>query len=137
MKPAESQSETASYPLLRSMTWWTDRSLVPHAEDRPPQRTTVLEEGAVVSDGPREAIYGHPYHHFSSTGRMWGTILGIADIPPETVALMFDADKTVRLIETPGHRDSLVDKIGYSRCYEKVREHRASLGEIAEEASEK
>lgn len=85
-----------------------------------------------TADGPREATYGHPALHFTATGRMWGALLTarlgvqVPDVPADVVALMFIADKTVRLCETAGHRDSLVDVAGYARCIEKVMERNGS-----------
>jgi hypothetical protein len=84
----------------------------------------VIERAKGLNDS-RESVYGHPRKHFTSTGRMWAAIisarLGVSlpDIPPETVALMFDADKTIRLCETPWHQDSMDDKVGYTRAYER------------------
>ena len=100
-----------------------------HDDWRPaPLPPTVLEAAMGTADGPREATYGHPADHFAATGRMWGALLSarlglrVPDVPPDLVALMFIADKSVRLCETPGHRDSLVDVCGYARCIEKVME---------------
>jgi len=80
---------------------------------------TILEEANRLVDGPRQDAYGHPIDDFSRTGRIWGAMLGVADIPPRTVALMMVAVKLSREMNRPG-RDNLVDIAGYARTAEMV-----------------
>ena len=87
---------------------------------------TILEEAARLVDGDREDAYGHPSVDLARTGRMWGAILGIPDVPAETVALMMVCLKLSREVNLHG-RDNLVDAAGYLRCVEKVLAHRAGL----------
>lgn len=65
--------------------------------------------------------YGTPENNFATIANFWtlylsekydiGLHLTVAD-----VALMMDLVKTARLIKTPDHLDSWVDKAGYSAC---------------------
>ena len=86
---------------------------------------SALKTALDVVGGERGRIYGAPYDDFSRVGRMWAAILGVPEVPPETVALMMAALKIGRLCNTPGHEDSVVDLAGYTRTYELVREERA------------
>jgi Domain of unknown function (DUF6378) len=61
----------------------------------------------------RQSIYGDAHTNFAATGRMWGALLQIDDIPAWKVALMLDAFKSVRCVANPAHEDSWLDKIGY------------------------
>jgi hypothetical protein len=64
--------------------------------------------------GERQEEYGDPAPNFVKTGRVWGALLGLPDIPAYQVALMMDAFKSVRIMANPDHLDSWNDKIGYS-----------------------
>lgn len=59
--------------------------------------------------------YGSAEINFTNTGRGWGALLGIADIPAWKVALMMDFFKSVRCSVNPAHEDSWIDKQGYSQ----------------------
>ena len=85
---------------------------------------TVNEEADALVYGPREEDYSHPIIDFTTTGRLWGAILGIDDIDAEHVALMMAALKLSRLTRNPAHRDSMVDVCGYMAAYERVRLYR-------------
>lgn len=61
----------------------------------------------------RQNEYGSARYNFTAIGRMWGALLGVSDIPPHVVALMFDAAKSVRIMANPNHEDSWIDKSGY------------------------
>jgi|SRR3990167_5579770 len=92
----------------------------PNDEHWEMQPLTVFEEGRRLVYGPRQEAYGHPYDDFAATGRMWGAILGIPDIPPATVGLMMAALKIRREAYRHG-RDNLVDLAGYAGAVELVR----------------
>jgi hypothetical protein len=99
----------------------------------PIQNRSILEEAQELIHGERQKTYGNPLDDFSRTGRMWGALLKIPDIPAETVALMMAALKMSRLCNTPNHRDSLVDLAGYAGADEMViaeRERRKQSGEV-------
>lgn len=62
----------------------------------------------------RQEIYGDAHTNFAITGRIWGALLSIDDVPAWQVALMLDAYKSVRCIANPLHEDSWQDKLGYT-----------------------
>lgn len=78
-------------------------------------------EAATHVYGERQAAYGHPATDFERTGRIWGAILGIPDVPPELVALCMAGLKISREVNAP-KRDNLVDLIGYAICARRVVE---------------
>lgn len=88
---------------------------------------TPLQEAQRIVHGARQAAYGHPLNNFGMTGRMWGAILGIGDIAPETVGLMQVALKISREVNYP-QRDNRVDIAGYSEAVQLIHEKRAEDG---------
>lgn len=91
---------------------------------------TILEEAGALVDGPREATYGHPYDDFNAVAHA-ARAIGVD--PSGSVdrafheaalhhALYLILVKIQRLVQTPDHRDSIVDIAGYARTYEKVLE---------------
>jgi len=93
------------------------------SEPAPAPSQTVLEEALTLIYGARNAAYGPPDKDMGRTGRMWGAILGLPDIPAETVALMMCAVKMSRQVNKPG-RDNLVDLAGYAGCIEIMEKNR-------------
>lgn len=79
----------------------------PNEDDR-----NILDIAKDLVNGPRQKTYGHPKNNFSDIGRIWGTLLGIDDIKPETVALMMIGLKLAREKHMPT-KDNMVDTIGY------------------------
>lgn len=63
----------------------------------------------------RQGQYGSAHRNFTQVGRGWGAILGIEDIPAWKVALMMDFFKTIRCSVNPNHKDSWIDKQGYTQ----------------------
>lgn len=94
------------------------------ADTREPIDETVLEEAQRLIYGDRQGSYGHPLDDFTRTGRMWGAILGIPDVPPEAVGLCMVAVKISREVNHP-KRDSRVDMAGYAGCVDMVHSERA------------
>lgn len=79
----------------------------------------ICREAAELVNGPRNVDYGDALDNFSETAALWTTVLGPvlregAQISAEQVALCLDQVKTARLIHNLDHRDSWVDKVGYS-----------------------
>ena len=86
-------------------------------------RTQTLQR-AVDAVKDRGEDYGPIKENFQRIADFWATWLihrGIISDPlliePLDVAMMNDLQKTSRLIETPDHEDSIVDKAGYAACY--------------------
>ena len=81
---------------------------------------TILEEAnALVYDGERQSVYGHPQENFDKTSHLWNGYL-FAKFGANTpllrgvdVANLMLMVKMARLMRTPDHRDSWVDMAGY------------------------
>jgi len=80
---------------------------------------TVVEEAQRLVHGDRGNNYGHPSEDFGRTGRMWGAILNLPDIPPEKVGLCMAAVKISREVNNP-KRDNRVDLAGYAETIEMI-----------------
>jgi hypothetical protein len=80
----------------------------------------IEQEAHEMVYGARNENYGKPTIDFTRTGRIWGAMLGIDDITPEMVAIMMTGLKLSRLCQTPDHRDSRVDVIGYALTLDRV-----------------
>jgi hypothetical protein len=86
---------------------------------------TVLEEAQRLIYGDRNTDYGHPLDDMSRTGRIWGAILGIPDVPAEKVALCMVGVKLSREVNSP-KRDNRTDGAGYFGCVDMIHEERAN-----------
>lgn len=85
-----------------------------NAHPRPQrERDNLLAEAGRLISGDRERDYGSAVEDFTRTGKMWAAILGIEEVTAEQVAMCMTALKLGRLCNTPNHRDSWVDAIGY------------------------
>jgi hypothetical protein len=83
----------------------------------------ILDEAKDIVHGARQAAYGHPLDDFSKTATMWSALFGVP-ITAEQVALGMMAVKMSRLLNTPTHRDSMVDIAGYAQTYQMVVQER-------------
>ena len=81
---------------------------------RPSGRQVCLDaaKAAVVERG---AAYAPPSKNFARIAALWSVILD-KPITVVDVALCMDAVKTARLMESPDHADSWIDKAGYGAC---------------------
>lgn len=87
-------------------------------------------EALKIVTGARRSAYGRPEQNFQRIARLWNAHLvnvGLLDesilrdpdahgMRPGDVAAFMRLMKEARLAETPDHRDSYVDLIGYSLC---------------------
>jgi hypothetical protein len=95
------------------------------------QDTTVsaerieVEYGNLVRYGARRETYGHPSGDFTRIALIWSGILGIT-VTKEQVAICMSGLKLARLAETPKHRDSNGDAIGYLVCLDELNAEEAS-----------
>jgi len=76
-------------------------------------RSVLLDEAGALIDGQRASDYGDAAENFTRIATGWAEILG-TKVTPAQVALCMDWLKTCRLITSPTHRDSWIDKLGYS-----------------------
>jgi hypothetical protein len=84
-------------------------------------RRNAVDEVAQAVCVDRNASYGTPEDNFNNIARLWNEYLAIkygfvASLCGMDVALLMDLMKTARLINNPTHRDSWIDKAGYSIC---------------------
>ena len=86
-----------------------------------PQEESIMQEAHRLVHGPRQVSYGHPADDFTRTGRMWGAILGIPDVPPVLVGLCMAAVKISRETNAPS-KDNLIDLAGYAETVNLVRQ---------------
>lgn len=82
------------------------------------QMTTVLEDAIAAADGDRARDYGEPIDDFTRVA-LAATALELQLDNPLHHALYMVLVKISRLVQTPDHRDSVVDIAGYARTYEK------------------
>jgi hypothetical protein len=76
-----------------------------------------LVEEALQAVEERGEKYGHPRENLKRIAEMWTSYLGFS-IEIQDVAMMMILLKVARTVETPCHRDSLVDIVGYIHTIE-------------------
>lgn len=82
-------------------------------------RSNILEKADELINGQRAKDYGDAYHNHTRILEGWNIIVREAMcntgyLTTAHVALMMDWVKTARLLQTPDHMDSWIDKCGYS-----------------------
>jgi hypothetical protein len=85
----------------------------------------VLEEASKLIDGDRQDAYGSAAENFTCTARMWSAYLSVAcglerELTPKDISHLMALLKIARLAKSPGHRDSVVDGIGYLALSDRV-----------------
>ncbi len=93
------------------------------------KQPSILEEAHDIIYGDREQTYGNPAKNLENIANLWEMYLrgrGVLDencdgLFAQDVALMMILLKTARLINTPDHRDSLVDIAGYAALVDRIR----------------
>lgn len=63
----------------------------------------------------RQLDYGSPIEDFTKQAKMWSVILGVG-VTPQQIAMCMITVKLCRLTNSPRHRDSAIDVVGYARC---------------------
>jgi len=86
------------------------------AKGRKMTRSETLDLAKGLISGQRQKDYGPASEMFESIAIGWNVIIKKAggQVSPAHVALMMDWLKTCRLSETIDHKDSWIDKCGYS-----------------------
>lgn len=83
---------------------------------------SILKEAETLTNTDRQNVYGHPIDDFGKVATMTAPILA-ADIDPRLKhALYMCQVKIARLLNTPDHRDSVVDLAGYANTYAMILE---------------
>jgi len=78
---------------------------------------SVLEEARKLVNGSRQKAYGAARINHERIARLWNARLHEKlrePLTPADVTSLMRLAKEARLIESPGHRDSLVDIAGYA-----------------------
>lgn len=90
---------------------------------------TILQEAQRLVHGDRQNDYGHPYHDFSRTAKLWAAILGV-EVTPRQVALCMIQVKVSRECNRP-KRDNRVDICGYTETLDMVDQYESQLARTA------
>lgn len=77
-------------------------------------KSNILSDALVCTQGDRQAAYGSPAENWGRTAKIAQAITGLDCLTPEVCVKVAIAMKQARLIQTPGHRDSMVDLAGYA-----------------------
>ena len=83
-------------------------------------RTELLDECAQILS-QRGAIYGSSRSNHERISELWSAYYG-SYISPMQVSLMQLLVKVSRLSETPNHKDSVKDIIGYAAIYSELHD---------------
>ena len=76
-------------------------------------KVAVLESAIELITGDREADYGGARKNFTDIAALWSVVLGV-EVKAWQVAACMDQLELARAIKAPTHRDSWVDKAGYT-----------------------
>ena len=110
-------SESAGDPM-----WLTP------ADGSDPFEETVCQKADRIVSTERGKHYGHPLDDFTRVTEA-AKALGVDPHKgPEHHALYMVLVKLSRLVETPGHHDSIVDGCGYFKTYDMIFKEREKRG---------
>lgn len=85
----------------------------------------IADEAVGIVNGTRRTDYGSPENNFRRIARFWNAYLtnigflsstDCDELEAKDVAAMMRLMKEARLAQTPDHRDSYVDLVGYALC---------------------
>lgn len=79
---------------------------------------TCLQEAQRLVYGDRGAAYGHPYHDYTRTAKLWSAILGVEVNATQAVLCMI-AVKMSRACNRY-KRDNFTDIAGYAECADRI-----------------
>lgn len=91
-------------------------------------------KATALVNGDRQAAYGHPLDNHRRIADFWTTRLRDKLLPGEVVepweaAAMMRLVKEARLMQTPGHPDSLIDISGYAEVETMIHDRLAEEAE--------
>jgi len=86
---------------------------------KPDVKVAIADEAKRIVAGARRSAYGKPEDNFDRIARFWqayfeNTGRASAKVKAEDVSPLMRLMKEARLCETPDHRDSFVDLVGYA-----------------------
>lgn len=111
--PSEFHDPNCLYSYQSRVFWKKNQWPNVEATKSPNDRAVLLDEAGALIDGQRAKDYGDAAENFARIAHGWTEILGVP-VTSVQVALCMDWLKTCRLITSPHHRDSWIDKLGYS-----------------------
>jgi hypothetical protein len=82
------------------------------------QEETVCQEADRLVSHDRQDSYGHPFHDFSRTAKIWGAILDM-EVTARQVGLCMMGVKISRHCNS-SRRDNMTDAAGYAKCVHMV-----------------
>lgn len=82
-------------------------------------KAALADEAKAIVTGARRSAYGSPENNFERIARFWqayfeNTGRGDVKLTAADISPLMRLMKEARLCETPDHRDSFVDLIGYT-----------------------
>jgi hypothetical protein len=81
-------------------------------------KATIADEAKNIVNGARRNAYGRPEANFARIARFWKAYFDNTgrpiDLTAADVSPLMRLMKEARLCETPDHRDSFVDLVGYT-----------------------
>lgn len=85
----------------------------------PDIKVEIADEAKNIVSGARRSAYGKPENNFERIAKFWqayfeNTGRGAASVTARDVSPLMRLMKEARLCETPDHRDSFVDLVGYT-----------------------
>lgn len=87
-------------------------------------KQALAEEAVRIVSGARRAAYGRPEQNFERIARLWNAHMlntgREGNLTAVDVATFCRLIKEARLAETPDHRDSFVDILGYTLCQAEI-----------------
>lgn len=86
---------------------------------------SIVGEAIAIVRGNRESVYGPPDQNFRTIAAFWSNWLSVRlktplEIDGADVCYLMQLMKLARLANSPRHRDSVVDVVGYADCVDMV-----------------
>jgi hypothetical protein len=79
------------------------------------EKEDVCDVAKRLTSYDRQLDYGSPIEDFTKQAKMWSVILN-TNVTPQQIAMCMIAVKLCRMTNSPRHKDSCVDIVGYARC---------------------
>lgn len=81
----------------------------------------ITDEAVEKVFGERQEDYGHPADDFKRSAAAINALYG-TNFQPHDIPVLMSLMKLSRLVQSPRHRDSWVDMVGYALTAERVAE---------------